>query len=84
MRTPLFARVLILATLLALFPELSNPGDRPSNSSIPTQVVRIVNGDTIEVCCIGGKQERVRYIGVNTPETSHPTKGVEEYGRQSK
>lgn len=41
------------------------------------QVVRIIDGDTIEVCCIGWRRESIPYIGINTPETSHPTKGVQ-------
>ena len=43
-------------------------------------VVRIIDGDTIEVCCIGGKREKVRYIGINTPEMHHPTKGFDATG----
>ncbi len=26
---------------------------------------------------------KVRYIGINTPETKHPTKGVERYGKEA-
>ena len=43
-------------------------------------VVRIVDGDTIRVE-LGGRTERVRYIGVNTPEIHHPTRGEEPGGR---
>jgi micrococcal nuclease len=43
------------------------------------QVLRVIDGDTILVNTIG----KVRYIGVNTPETHHPTKGVEYYGREA-
>jgi micrococcal nuclease len=42
-------------------------------------VERVVDGDTIVVKTIG----KVRYIGVNTPETHHPTKGVEYFGREA-
>jgi len=42
----------------------------------------VVDGDTIEIA-IGGKTERVRLIGINTPETKHPTKGVECYGPEA-
>lgn len=37
-------------------------------------VARIVDGDTIDVT-IGGRQERVRFIGINTPEIAHPAFG---------
>jgi micrococcal nuclease len=46
------------------------------------RVVRVVDGDTIHVQLAGGR-EKVRYIGVDTPETHHPTKGVQCYGREA-
>ncbi len=42
-----------------------------------------MDGETIQVCCIGWKREKVRYIGINTPETKHPTKGVEHFGKEA-
>ena len=35
-------------------------------------VVRVVDGDTIHVR-LGDRLEKVRYIGVNTPEVHHPS-----------
>lgn len=43
---------------------------------------RVVDGDTI-VVKIDGKQEKVRLIGVDTPETKHPRKPVEYYGKEA-
>ena len=43
---------------------------------------RVVDGDTIDIA-IGGNTERVRLIGINTPETKHPTKGVECFGPEA-
>jgi endonuclease YncB( thermonuclease family) len=59
----------------------------PLTSPYPTEpltarVVEIVDGDTIDVE-IEGRRERVRYIGINTPETKHPTRGVELYGPEA-
>ena len=45
-------------------------------------VVRIIDGDTIEVN-ISGVPYTVRYIGIDTPETKHPTRGVEPYGPEA-
>ena len=45
-------------------------------------VVRVIDGDTIEVN-ISGAVHTVRYIGVDTPETKHPTRGVEAYGPEA-
>lgn len=43
------------------------------------RVVRVVDGDTIVL----ENNFRVRYIGINTPETKHPKKGVEYFGREA-
>ena len=45
-------------------------------------VVRVIDGDTIEVN-ISGTVHTVRYIGVDTPETKHPTRGLETYGPEA-
>ncbi len=42
-------------------------------------VTRVVDGDTI----ILDGRERVRLIGVDTPETKHPRKPVEYYGKEA-
>jgi micrococcal nuclease len=44
--------------------------------------IRVVDGDTI-VAEIEGKQEKVRLIGVDTPETVHPSKPVEYFGKEA-
>lgn len=51
------------------------------NDSMTAKVTRVVDGDTI-VVDFNGKEERVRLIGVDTPESVHPdaTKNV-EYGK---
>ncbi len=42
-------------------------------------VVRVIDGDTIELEQIG----TVRLIGVDTPETVHPSKPVEYFGKEA-
>jgi micrococcal nuclease len=42
--------------------------------------VRVVDGDTIRVVQ-DGREEPVRYIGVDTPETVKPGSGVECFGK---
>lgn len=42
-------------------------------------VVKVVDGDTIHVL-VDGRREKIRYIGVDTPETHHPTKPVQCFG----
>ena len=46
------------------------------------RVVRVVDGDTIQVQ-LGATREKVRYIGVDTPETKDPRRPVQCYGRQA-
>lgn len=46
------------------------------------EVVAVVDGDTIDVN-INGVVSRVRYIGINTPETVHPTRAVECFGTEA-
>jgi micrococcal nuclease len=46
-------------------------------------VVSVVDGDTIWVV-LNGEREKVRYIGIDAPETQHPVKGVQAYGHEAK
>lgn len=43
---------------------------------------RVIDGDTI-VVAIEDKQEKVRLIGVDTPETVHPSKPVQYFGKEA-
>ena len=42
-------------------------------------VIQVIDGDTIYLA----NGESVRYLGINAPETQHPTKGNECYGREA-
>lgn len=46
-------------------------------------VTRIVDGDTIVVLVGGGVSEKVRLIGVDTPETVDPRKPVQCFGKEA-
>lgn len=59
-----------------------------ASSDTPTQfeqahVLLVIDGDTIEVRMVDGSTERVRYIGIDTPETVHPSKPVECFGNEA-
>ena len=56
----------VIAIAFIIFPE-ENPGDLAG----PYPVIRVVDGDTI-VVDIAGEQNKVRLIGVDTPESVHP------------
>ena len=49
---------------------------------ISAHVERVIDGDTIHVR-VEGKRRTVRLIGVDTPETKHPTKPVQYFGREA-
>ncbi len=66
---------LVIVALLAAF---FNPSDPGVTSGEFEYVQRVVDGDTLVL----GTGERVRLIGVNTPETVHPKKAVEAFGKE--
>jgi micrococcal nuclease len=47
------------------------------------RVVDVLDGDTIVVELPGGGRDTVRLLGVDTPETHHPTKPVGCYGPEA-
>ena len=51
-------------------------GYNSSNNNELFRVARVIDGDTIEL----GNGERVRYIGIDTPETVDPRKPVQCFG----
>lgn len=71
-----------LALATRQFAATPQPASAPSaGASIPpgfSLVTRVVDGDTIEV---GG--QKVRYIGVNTPETVDPRRPVQCFGHEA-
>jgi len=61
----------------------SSGDDGPGPGEARTaRVVRVVDGDTIKVA-IGGRTDRVRYIGVDTPETVKPGTPVQCFGHEA-
>ena len=71
---------LFLFTYALMLSSCSN--DSASTSPNSATVKHVVDGDTIDIA-IGGNTERVRLIGINTPETKHPTKGLECFGPEA-
>ena len=50
-----------------------------SDSANFAVVKRVIDGDTIEL----DNGKTLRYIGIDTPETKHPTKGVQCFGEEA-
>ena len=55
---------------------------KTTNNFEQAKVVRVVDGDTV-VLDRGKGEEKVRFVLVNTPETKHPKKGVEFFGKEA-
>jgi micrococcal nuclease len=68
-----------VALLLLLLAVVAPAAAQPALEGV---VVRIVDGDTIHVR-LGERTEKVRYIGVDTPEVHHPSKGAEPGGPEA-
>jgi micrococcal nuclease len=70
----------------------SGPGDPPaaggpgatdgSGGPGAAVITRVIDGDTV-VVDLGGRSERVRLVGVDTPEIHSPTKPVQCYGKEA-
>ncbi len=72
----------ILAAALTLFFLISiffSKSFHVSNNTPGILVTKVIDGDTIEI--EGG--QRVRYLGVDTPETKDPRKSVECFGKEA-
>jgi micrococcal nuclease len=73
---------LVLAGVLAGCTPVAGPGTTPERVAAEGTVVEVVDGDTV-VLRIEGRTERVRLLGVDTPETVHPDRPVECHGPES-
>ena len=56
------------------------PGGRPD--SPPARVTAVIDGDTVDAV-VAGRTERVRLLGVDTPETVDPTEPIGCYGPEA-
>jgi micrococcal nuclease len=72
--------VLLVAVVVVL---VTRGGEERSHNGLGrAQVLRVVDGDTIRVR-VDGHTERVRYIGVDTPESVKPGTPVQCYAKRA-
>lgn len=62
---------------------IGDSGFRPSGPTETALVVRVIDGDTI-VVRLGGQDRRLRYVGMDTPETVKPDSPVEWLGPEAR
>lgn len=74
----------LIALAIAVLGALSASGDADRAGDVPGQAVvdKVVDGDTI-VVRIGGAEERVRLLGIDTPESVDPRRPVECFGKEA-
>jgi micrococcal nuclease len=77
-RTPVAITVVLVVSALGWW-----LGEQRRAAAAPYRVVDVLDGDTIVVRRAGADQETVRLLGVDTPETHHPTEPVECYGPEA-
>jgi len=75
-------RVALLAVVLLTGTGAACTDRATSSSSGEATVTHVVDGDTIDVR-IGGRDERVRLIGIDTPETKKPNTPIQCYGPEA-
>jgi len=72
-----------LAFAVALAALLAGRSDDSHAGPLHGRVVRVADGDTITVRLEGGRTERVRYIGVDTPESVKPDTPVQCFAKKA-
>jgi micrococcal nuclease len=72
--------LLVIAVAVVL---VTRGHDEPSHTTLGrAQVLRVVDGDTIRVR-LDGRTERVRYIGIDTPESVKPGTAVQCFAKRA-
>ena len=81
---PKKAIIVVIVAIVAwlLGNETLTQNDTGNSDIVAAVVVRAVDGDTA-VVRVDGQEKRVRFLGVDTPETVHPNKPVQFYGKEA-
>lgn len=53
-----------------------------ANSKVPVNLFKCVDGDTTKFY-LNNEEITVRFLAIDTPETKHPTKGEEPFGKEA-
>lgn len=72
----------LVIALLGIIYESRQQGQVAGDYSQAYAVTEIVDGDTIKID-YQGEEETIRLIGIDTPESAHPNKGVECFGKEA-
>src|SRR4051794_29543591 len=75
--------LVFVAALAALLAGGAHDGPAAPPGSQHARVLRVVDGDTIKVRLDDGSTERVRYIGIDTPESVKPNTPVQCFAKKA-
>ena len=64
---------LLAASCVPMAPPAPGPGAGPANTGAVCRVLRVVDGDTVDMTCAQTGPFRARLIGYDTPETFEPS-----------
>jgi micrococcal nuclease len=74
--------ILLLLTLVSGCLEFIDSG--PDNLKLQRVIItKVIDGDTAYALFADGKEEKVRFIGIDAPEINHPQKGMEDFGPEA-
>lgn len=81
-RLPFVVSLLLISTLLIVGCGAVPAVQAPAVKGIPAKITRVVDGDTMKVS-LDDKEETIRLLLVDTPETVHPNKEVQPFGPEA-
>ncbi|GIQ67479.1 hypothetical protein DUZ99_08535 [Xylanibacillus composti] len=81
-RLPAIIGLLVLSVLLMAGCSSAPDSDASDSNRISAKITRVVDGDTMKAM-IGDKEETIRLLLIDTPETVHPNKEVQPFGPEA-
>lgn len=81
--TKFIALIILVASLILLYQKTSFSSEEITvNQRYSAKYVRVVDGDTA-IFNVNNEDCRVRFIGIDTPESVKPNTSVEKYGKEA-
>jgi micrococcal nuclease len=75
-----FAFLLLLTACTNSTPETV---EEDKGNTLSATVIRVIDGDTVKIKLENGKEETVRLLLIDTPESVHPSKPVQPFGKEA-
>lgn len=75
-------KVIIFIIMISLIGFMPTPVNAKETVKDTVKFSKCVDGDTAKFL-LNGEEITVRFLAIDTPETKHPTKGVEPYGKEA-